>query len=521
MKLLGNKYLQAALFIIIGFFIAWLIFSDGEPEAQKSAHQHSEQERDEETEQEQIWTCSMHPQIRQPEPGQCPICGMDLIPLSENKMGETEFSMSEEAVALANIQTSPVQKAVPEKELRLQGKIKPDETELSLITARYSGRLEKLYVDYTGAEVQKGQKLASIYSPELITAQKELLEAKSFKEDNPSLYRAARQKLRLWNLSEEQIEQIEKKEEVMEVIDILAPESGTVTKRSSTLGEYINEGTVLFEIANLNKLWGVFDAYESDLQWINEGDKVTYSVKSLAGREFTSKISFIDPVIDPKTRTADVRINIDNHNKKLKPNMFIKGTVVAELPIEKESLMIPKTAVMWTGKRSVTYVRTSPEDEEPVFEFREITLGEDLGNAYLVFNGLEAGDQVVTHGTFKVDAAAQLAGKKSMMNRPDTTGPAPEIKEQLKTVSFKVYGNCEMCKARIEKAASGVAGVYDPVWSIEEKVFTAKINTAKTSMKEVSKAIAGVGHKTEFHDVKKAVYDELPSCCKYSTGDEK
>lgn len=521
MKVLKNKYLIAIALFITGFFLSWMIFSDndsGSGKENQEGHNHTEDtiEADEE-----IWTCSMHPQIRQSEPGLCPICGMELIPLSEEgASGELQLSMSKEAVSLANIQTSPVQKALPEKEIQLQGKIVPDETALSLITARYSGRLEELYIDYTGAEVYKGQKLASIYSPELITAQKELLEAKQIKNKYPGLYKASREKLRLWNLSEKQIDQIENSENVREVIDILAPMSGTVIERKATLGEYIQEGTVLFKIADLNKLWGVFDAYQTDLQWIQTGDEVVYSLSSRPGQTFKSKVTFIDPVIDSKSRVASVRVNIDNPKKKLKPNMFIKGTVHADLPVSGDELMVPKSSVMWTGTRSVVYVKISAKEEKPVFEFREVTIGEDLGNAYLVKDGLKAGEKVVTHGTFKVDAAAQLAGKRSMMNRDEEMEMTEEYEEQLKEISFTVYGVCGLCKDRIEDAASIVPGVFEPKWDVEKKLFTARIDTSMTSKKDVSKAIAEIGHKTEFHNTPKEVYDELPSCCKYTKQNE-
>ncbi len=373
--------------------------------------------------QKTIWTCSMHPQIREDHPGKCPICGMDLIPLEQEEALEeqqlqkdpNEIQLSPEAAALAQIQTTPVRLASPVKELHLFGKIQPDERSYAQITARFRGRIEKLYINFTGQSVKKGEKLATIYSPDLITAQKELLEAARYKAQNPSLYQSARKKLRLWDLTESQINQIERSGKVIEYFDILSPLSGTVLQRYVSLGDYVREGSKMFELADLGHLWVMLDAYEQDLPWIKIGDKAQFTVRALPGEAFTARVTFIDPFIDPQTRVAHVRLEVNNLDLQLKPQMFVDAKLNSTIGQEAKMLLIPKTAVLWTGKRSIVYVNV-PGRQKPTFLYREVTLGPEAGDYYVVISGLQEGEQVVTYGVFKVDASAQLAGKKSMMN---------------------------------------------------------------------------------------------------------
>jgi Cu(I)/Ag(I) efflux system membrane fusion protein len=301
------------------------------------------------------------------------------------------------------------------KEIYLQGKVQADERRIAGLTARFGGRIEKLFVSFTGEKVLKGQKLSTIYSPELVTAQRELLEALSYQDVRPSLYRAARGKLRLWDLTEEQINSIEEKGEPRLYFDVLSPISGTVTKRHVALGDYVNEGSALFEVMDLNHVWIMFDAYESDLPWIGKGDKVTYTVQSLPGKTFHGEIIYIDPVIDPATRVARVRVHQQNSGLALKPEMFASGVVESTIAGAANEVLIPVSSVLWTGKRAVVYVKV-PDRDQPSFLYREIELGPRSGDSFVVSKGLEEGEEIAVNGVFKIDAAAQLAGKPSMMN---------------------------------------------------------------------------------------------------------
>ncbi len=406
--------------LLAGVFLGWLFFHSGEkgnstetPVATEETHHHEEEA--------QIWTCSMHPQIQQDGPGQCPICGMDLIPL-ETESGDTttqspdEVTLSAAAMQLANIQTTVVQQGAAEKTIRLLGKVYPDERNISHLTARFGGRIEQLFVNFTGQQVRQGEKLGTIYSPQLINAQKELLETVKFKDTNPTFYQAARTKLKLWELTDEQIDAIENSGQPQLYFDIRSPITGTVTKREIASGNYVKEGDAMFEITNLTKVWLLFDAYESDLPWINKGDQVRFTLPALANKPFSGRISFIDPIIDNQTRVAHVRVEVRNTGLKYKPGMLVNGILEAKINNKTDRLLIPKSSILWTGKRSVVYVKI-PERENPSFLLREIALGPEAGNFYIVTDGLKAGEEIATNGVFKIDAAAQLAGKRSMMSR--------------------------------------------------------------------------------------------------------
>lgn len=359
----------------------------------------------------------MHPQIRQNEPGDCPLCGMDLIPLESTdvELDPMAVNMSPTAMQLAQVQTMVVDKGKTNKSIRLNGKVQADERLLSTQSSHIPGRIEKLSVNFTGEFITQGQVIAYVYSPELVTAQEELFEAKKIKESQPALFDAAKEKLKNWKLSEKQIDQIVASNKTIEQFPVLANVSGYVTKKMVNLGDYIKQGEALYEIADLSKVWVLFDVYESDMTWINKGDAVIYTVQSIPGKTFQGRISYIDPVIDPKTRVAKARLEATNKGLMLKPEMFATGTIEAKTNTGNASLTVPKTAVMWTGKRSVVYVMQMSA-QGVSFIMREVTLGPELGESYVIEDGLQPGEEIAINGTFSIDAAAQLAGKPSMMN---------------------------------------------------------------------------------------------------------
>ncbi|MFT6921289.1 MAG: Cu(I)/Ag(I) efflux system membrane fusion protein [Crocinitomicaceae bacterium] len=404
-----KKFITPSITAVLGILIGYLIFSLSSPSSAKEPLSN----------EDQIWTCSMHPQIRKPESGQCPICGMDLIPLDADSGGDLLiFKMSLDAMKISNIQTTLLGNSENSSgELTLSGKITSDETTLSSIVSHIPGRIEKLYVSFTGDRISKGSRIAKIYSPDLITAQRELLEADKLKDSNPYLLEAAKNKMRYWKISNKEINEILKTKTVKEYFDIYADYSGIVSKKKVSVGDYLNQGEVLFELQNLDKLWAIFDVYESDLKNVKLGDEIEFTTTSLPGKKFTSEVVFIDPIINPKTRTAAIRLKLDNSKKQMKPDMFITGNLkVSNQGIESAKLTVPKTAVLWTGERSVAYVKLQ-NFEMPTFEFREVLLGESIGDNYIVMEGLYSGDEVVTNGAFVIDASAQLNNRSSMMNR--------------------------------------------------------------------------------------------------------
>jgi Cu(I)/Ag(I) efflux system membrane fusion protein len=539
-KILFNKYFQLGLVAFGGLFIGWLFFHS-------SGNVKEKQEQAIVENKTTIWTCAMHPQIRKLAPGKCPICGMELIPLNHNvtKGDPNAIHLTKEASELANVLTSVVTRQKPIKEVRLYGKVQADERLLQSQVAQYPGRIDKLLVNFTGETVKKGQTLALIYSPELVTAQQELLEAAKTKQTQPGIYEAAKEKLQLWKITENQIAAIEKSGSVQTRFEVVSSTSGIVTSRRVNNGDYVSQGSVLFDIADLSHLWVMFDAYESDLPFLNTGDKLVFTVQAMPGETYTGKIIFIDPVVDPSTRVSKVRIEINNQSGKIKPEMFATGVVQANLTGFKDKLVIPHSAVLWTGKRSIVYVK-QPGTDEPVFKIREIGLGPMLGNSYIVGDGLLEGEEIVTQGTFSVDAAAQLEGKPSMMNpsggavssmpgmvmpgdkkpndKPEasaqqkhsgdeTTGQ--QGKPMIKHEMFTVSGNCDLCKERIEKAAKSVNGVKSANWDSRTHKIQVEYDSMQTDLNTIQKTIAKAGHDTGKFKADDITYKSLPACCHY------
>ena len=415
-----QNYKLFAGVLITGIFFGWLIFHSSEKVSPVNQETESHEGHNHESEVPTIWTCSMHPQIKLDKPGKCPICAMDLIPLTSMSAGgddvdANEIVMTESAAKLAAIQTIVVSKGIPQKTVYLQGKVLADERNIRKLTARFGGRIEKLFVNFTGQNVRKGEKLATVYSPGLVTAQRELLEAIGFKESRPSLYAAAKGKLKLWDLTDKQISAIEEKGEPQFYFDVLSPISGTVTMRHVAVGDYIKEGTTLFKVVDFTKVWVMFDAYESDLPWIKLGDKVDFTIQALPGKNFTAKVSYIDPFINGQTRVAKVRVEVPNPKLTLKPEMFTTGLLKSKIAETSNEILVPKSSVLWTGKRAVVYIKV-PNRENPSFLYREIVLGPEAGAFFVVAEGLEEGEEIAVNGVFKIDAAAQLVGLPSMMN---------------------------------------------------------------------------------------------------------
>lgn len=453
-KLFENKLSLILITLIIGGLIGWII---------KPSDSHDDHSEDSESVSNSLWTCSMHPQIKLGESGDCPICGMDLIPVTQATSGNSNplvFEMTPEAVALAQIHTTKIAGVNPSGELFLTGKIQADERENASVTAKFPGRIEKLFVTFTGEQVRAGQKLATIYSPELMTAQRELLEAVTSKATFPQLYQAAKEKLNLWKLTETQIAEIERSGSIREQFDILSDQSGVVTQRNIAVGDYVNTGSVLFTVVNLNKLWVLLDAYESDLPFLAQGNEISFSVAGNKSETFKAKIAFIDPMLNPNTRSASIRGEISNTGNKLKPEMFVTANIKTAAKNSTSGVTIPRTAVLWSGKRSVVYVKV-PNSETPGYEMREVTLGNRMGENYLIESGLQPGEEIVTNGAFAIDAAAQLSGQYSMMKRPETKSleVSEEFRNQITMVAdsyFQVKN--ELVKDNLAEAQKSISG---------------------------------------------------------------
>ncbi len=390
------------------------------------------------------WTCSMHPWIIRDRPGKCPICSMDLVPVREGPSaggGPRELTLSEEAARIAGIATAPVERRPVAREIRFYGKVGYDETRLKTLPAWIPGRIDELFVDFTGKTVRKGERLALLYSPELLEAQEELLQAlrqvkEGAGEKNDFLRKSsldtlesARQKLRLLGLDEARVREIEKTGKVKVHLEIPAPLGGVVIRKLVNEGDYVKTGSPLFTIADLSVVWVNLEAYETDLPWIRIGlEARVRAEEALPGREFRGKVSFLDPFLDERTRTVRVRLEFPNPRGLLKPGMFVRARILSPLAGPEGAggeppLVVPATAVLLTGRRALVYVK-KPGEGPPVFEGREIRVGPRAGDSYVVLSGLSEGERVVVEGEFWIDSALQLEAKLSMMS-PGGKKPVP------------------------------------------------------------------------------------------------
>lgn len=385
-----------------------------------STHPHIEQGVDANGNQSEsvVWTCSMHPQIRQDTPGICPLCGMDLTPLEDEEESDLPMDalrMSATAMQLANVHTAKVAFGNTEKTIALAGKVALDPKYTFSQSAHVPGRVEELYVNTLGEYVEKGQKIANIYAAELINAQKELLQAHENRALYPGVYEAVKEKLLLWKISNQQIEAIVKQGSPIRSFPIYANHSGYLVEKNIEGGDYVEAGSVLFKIAQLDKLWITFDVFESDAAFVNKGMDINYQLPAMPGVDFEGKIDFVEPLLNSETRTLTARMNIKNSNLRFKPEMLVNGLLKSEVSLGTDKIVVPKSAVMWTGKNSVVYVKYAT-GKHVGFQMRPVVLGVSLGDSYVIEEGLEVGEEVVVEGTFSVDAAAQLANKPSMMN---------------------------------------------------------------------------------------------------------
>ncbi|MGF1635367.1 MAG: efflux RND transporter periplasmic adaptor subunit [Phycisphaerae bacterium] len=501
-----------AVWVVLGLLLAAVVVGYGlgrqsdRPGANAGGHSQHDHDHNGADADDDIayYTCSMHPSVKLPDPDdKCPICFMGLVPVRAGEAGgdgTPRMTLSNRALQLAEVRTTPVARFFPEMPIRMVGMLDYDETRQAKIAAYFPGRLERLYLDYTGVRVRAGDHVAEVYSPDVLAAAAELRQiaqdAQQFdgdlRQNSNANLAATRRKLRLLGLRPEQIDALQSAEEMPDTVTVFAPADGIVTEKAVVEGEYVEEGDVLYRIADLSRLWLKIEAYENQLPWLRFGQDVTFTVAALPGETFTGRISFIEPQVDAMTRTVSVRVNVDNTDRRLKPGMFAsavarpvigeKAQVVNDrlagkwispmhpeivkdgpgtcdvcgmdlVPAEElgfvrhdqaePPLLAPASAVLQTGERAVVYIRL-PDTQEPTFEGRQVTLGPRAGDWYVITEGLAEGDQVVTNGAFKIDSAMQISAKPSMMSMADAdaadaANPADEVPEAFVRELTPVY----------------------------------------------------------------------------------
>ena len=408
MKNNSKTYIIATLVLIIGIFIGASLFSS---ESQNKEHNHGQLQESADT---TAYTCSMHPQIRKDEPGDCPICGMDLIPASsmEESVDPDAIKMSKTARQLAGVETLVVGNQTLNSGLEFSGRLAINQDKTQSVTANVKSRIEKLYVNEDGEKVNKGQVIVELYAPDIQVLKEELDLAK--RQENQELLKSIKRKIKNYELSINDIESIKNGS-----LKLKSPSTGVVTNLQVKQGDHLKADQNLMRITDLSTLWAIVDVYESDLEKIEIGDEL--KIKMSNYKSTSGRVTFISPILDDKSRSAKARVVIDNSDFELKPGVFINATLSVENKnaIPPKSLMIPKSAVLWTGKRSVIYQQL--ENENGVFfKMKEVEISRSSSDLVEVVSGLQSGDEIVKYGAFSIDAEAQLSGKPSMMNQDDS-----------------------------------------------------------------------------------------------------
>jgi membrane fusion protein, copper/silver efflux system len=367
-----------------------------------------------------LYTCGMHPQVIQDHPGNCPICGMKLTPIlkspKDSASNVSEIAIGPGVIQNMNIRTATVRRGPLRKTIRATGIIEHNEATTTQITTKFRGWIEKLYVSTTGQHVDEGEPLFEIYSPELYSAQNEYVLALSSTGDSGELKESARRKLKFFDISDEQIAELEKTREPRKTLQIVAPASGYVMEKIVTQGQMVEAGTKLYEIADHSAIWVLAQVYEQDLPFIQSGQEAMLTVTYWPGKTFRGQVGFVYPTLDEKTRTATARIELPNPGHMLRPGMFASVEITPEM--NSSSLLVPDSAVLRSGQKNTVFVALPGGRFEP----RTVTLGLAGENGEdEVLSGVSEGENIVTSGQFMLDSESQLREAIEKMAPPPAT----------------------------------------------------------------------------------------------------
>jgi Cu(I)/Ag(I) efflux system membrane fusion protein len=362
----------------------------------------------------EYYTCTMHPSVRETKPGRCPICNMDLVPVRSAVPADTvgvdlTFSVSPAKQQLIGVTFATVEHKDLHHVIRAYGRVSPDETRAADVNLRVGGWIEELHVDFTGRAVKKGEPLFTLYSPELLAAQSEYLVAlraargEGSMQEGASLVESARERLRLWQVTDEQIRALETTGEASANVTIVSPTTGVVVEKIAVKGMRVEPGMTLYKIVDLTRVWINADVYEFDLPLVHVGQEADVTVPTVPPQQRRGRIEYVDPYLDAQTRTARARIELANTDGRLKPEMFVDVGIHVELG---ERLVVPVSAVLRTGERQIVFV----DQGGGIFEVRLVTLGASSEEVVEVVQGLHEGERVVSSANFLIDAESNVQG---------------------------------------------------------------------------------------------------------------
>lgn len=380
--------------------------------------------QDDTTGRAELYTCPMHPSVRQNGPGKCPICGMTLTPVRRGGAGDTSdtalFHVSPSKQQAIGVKYETARVRVMDRKIRTVGNVETDERKISMVHLRYAGWIETLNADFVGKFVSKGTPLFDIYSPEALSAQREYLLSRSFSNDSAwtvddllggeDFDAATRDKLKLLDFTDEQIRRLDSTGEASRTIEVLSPITGFVIGKEATAGMYVEPGMNLYTIADLSTVWLQAEVYQGDLPEVRVGEEAVARFSQFPGRDFHGRVTFIQPVLSRATRSVKVRIEIPNEHGELKPDMF--GDVEFSSVLGKR-LAVPVDAVMQTGTREIVYVNRGGGG----IEARIVRTGVRAGGYAEILSGLGEGESVIASANFLIDAESRIQGVLDRLGR--------------------------------------------------------------------------------------------------------
>jgi membrane fusion protein, copper/silver efflux system len=368
-----------------------------------------------EIKKETLYTCPMHPSYLSHEPGKCPICGMTLVPVLKNNVeNETGVKIDPAMVQSIGVQTEKAALRTLSRDVRATATIMPDERRVSIITTKVMGYVEKLFVDYTGQPVKVGQPLYSLYSPDLVSAQAEYLQVfkNADSKDSGQLLRSARKRLMNWDITDEQVVELEKRGTPERTLTIVSQAKGLVAEKTVSNGQTIEPGMQLYKLIDYSRVWVEAAIYQQDIPLVNIGQKATIDLDYYPGEHFTGTVTYIAPELNMDSRTLKVRLETSNTpNLKIKPGM--NATVTIHSTVNKKAITVPDQAIIRSGLRTLVVIAKG----NGYFQPREIKIGRTAGGYTEVFSGVNEGEDIVVSSQFLIDSESNL--KAAIMKMSD------------------------------------------------------------------------------------------------------